>query len=67
MRGLGSIQRDVVAYLTRCGEDGGAICCNTTAEDFRGYDWEQVERAVTALIRRRIVRRDGIRYIVNRR
>ena len=57
---LGSIQRDVVAYLARCGETGGFVGSTTKAAELRGYDLEQVERA----LRRGIVRREGIRHIL---
>lgn len=57
---LGKIQRDIIAYLERCEpEIGGVICSTTRAPEFRGLDLAQVERALEALIRRNIVRRDG--------
>jgi hypothetical protein len=61
---LGSIQRDVVAYLTRCSEKRGVIRSTTKADEFQGYDLEQVERALTGLMRRGIVRREGIWYVL---
>jgi hypothetical protein len=64
---LGSIQQLVVAFLTRCGENGGFIGTTTKAEEFRGLDFEQVERAVAGLLRRGIVRKEGIRTILVKR
>ena len=61
---LGSVQRDVVAYLSRCGEIGGFVGSTTKASELRGYDLEQVERALAGLLRRGIVRREGIRHIL---
>jgi hypothetical protein len=61
---LGKVQRDIVAFLSRCSASGAAICSTTKAEEFRGYDLEQVERALAGLMRRGIVRREGIRYIL---
>jgi hypothetical protein len=61
---LGSIQRDIVAYLSRCPPIGGCICSTTKATEFRGYELEQVERALAGLMRRGIVRRERIRYIL---
>ena len=40
----------VVAYLSRCGETGGVICSTTKADEFRGYDLDQVERAICAAL-----------------
>ncbi len=61
---LGSIQKDIVAYLNRCGPEGGYIGTTCRAEEFHGYYWEQVERSINALMRRRIIRKEGIRYIL---
>lgn len=61
---LGSVQRDVVAFLARCGETGGFVGSTTQAAELRGYDLEQVERALAGLLRRGIVRREGIRHIL---
>ena len=63
---LGKIQRDIVAYLSRCPATGGVICSTTKAEEFRGYELEQVERALAGLLRRRIIRRESIRYVLVR-
>jgi hypothetical protein len=58
---LGTIQRDVMAFLARNGGRGyiGSI---TRAPEFRGYDLEQVERSLAALMRRGVIRRVGICY-----
>jgi hypothetical protein len=58
---LGSIQRDVLAFLSRNGGRGyiGSI---TRAPEFRGYDLEQVERSLAGLMRRGVIRRVGILY-----
>jgi hypothetical protein len=61
---LGSIQKDIVVYLSRCGVNGGYIGIGCKAEEFRGYDWEQVEAALERLLHRRLIRREGIRYIL---
>lgn len=61
---LGSIQRSIVAYLSRCGEGGGVICSTTKAEELRGLDLEQVERALAGLLRRGIIRRERICYVL---
>lgn len=61
---MGPIQRDIVAYLRRCGTGGGAICCLTRAQEFRGYCLEQVEEALERLLRRRLIKRVGIRYVL---
>jgi len=61
---LGSTQRNVVAFLTRCGETGAFIGSTTKAIELRGYDLKQVERAVAGLLRRGIIRREGIRHIL---
>lgn len=60
---LGTVQRNIMAFLSRCGESGAFIGSTTKAEELRGYDLEQVERALTGLLRRRIIRREGIRYL----
>ncbi len=59
------MQRDVMTYLSRCGSFGGPVCSTTKAPELRGYDLEQVERALAGLLRRKIIRRESIRYIVN--
>lgn len=59
---LGAIQKGIITYLSRCGENGGAICSTTKAPEFRGLDLEQVERSLAGLIKRNIIYRDGIRY-----
>lgn len=61
---LGKIQRGIVSYLSRCPETGGVICSTTKAEEFQGLDLEQVERAIEGLLRRGIIRRKGILYIL---
>lgn len=61
---VGSIQRSVLNYLARCGDVGGAICSTTKAAEFRGLDLDQVERAISGLLRRGMIRREGIRYIL---
>jgi hypothetical protein len=61
---IGYIQKDIIAYLQRCGENGGFIGCTTKASEFAGLDWEQVERALQGLLRRSIIRKEGIRYIL---
>lgn len=62
-RRLGPIQRDIVAYLRRCG--GRAYIGPTTrAPEFLGYDLEQVEAALDRLIARRIVRYERLQYEV---
>jgi hypothetical protein len=61
---LGKIQCDIVNYLARCPMTGGVICSTTKAEEFRGLDLEQVERSIAGLLRRGIIRRDGIRYVL---
>lgn len=62
---LGSVQRDIVAYLERCGNVGGAICSTTKASELAGYDLAQVERALSSLIRRGIVHKaSAIRYVL---
>lgn len=63
---LGSIQRGVVQYLARCPKTGGMICSTTRAEEFRGLDLEQVERAIAALIRRGIVAKVGMLYVLTK-
>lgn len=62
---LGGVQRDVMLYLSRCPPQGAPICSTTKAAEFRGYDLEQVEQAIARLMRRNIIRKDGIRYVVN--
>lgn len=62
---LGPIQQSIVTFLKRCGPNGGCIGVTTRAPEFAGLDLEQVERALQALIRRKIVRRESIRYILN--
>ena len=66
---LGKIQRDIVAYLSSCGEHGGPICSTTKAEEFRGLDLAQIERSLTGLLRRGIIRREGPlpRYLLVKR
>ena len=63
---LGKIQQDIVSYLSHCGEHGGVICSTTKASEFRGLDLEQVQRSIEALLRRGIIRREGIRYLIVR-
>jgi hypothetical protein len=66
MKRIGYIQRDIVAYLSRCGEGGGHIGPTTKAEEFNGLDLEQVKRSLDGLLRRGIVRREGIRYLLTK-
>lgn len=47
---LGDVQRNVVAHLSRCGETCGVTCSTTKAAEFRGYDLDQVERAICAAL-----------------
>lgn len=61
---LGPNQRKVISYLAACGTKGGAIWAGMVAREFRGLDYEQVDRAAAALLRRGVIRRDGIRYIL---
>lgn len=61
---LGSIQKDIVRFLDRCGSVGGYIGSTCKAEELRGLDWEQVERSLQGLLRRNIIRKEGIRYIL---
>ena len=61
---VGTIQRDILFFLARCDKDiGGFIGSTTKAEELRGYDLPQVERALAALVKRGLVRREGIRSI----
>ena len=60
---LGSIQRRIMSYLNRCGPSGGFIGATTKAIEFRGLDLEQIERSLACLLKRGIIRKDGIRYI----
>lgn len=61
---VGKIQRDILFFLARCDKDiGGFIGSTTKAEELRGYDLPQVERALAALVARGLVRREGIRSI----
>lgn len=60
---IGKIQQDVLLYLARCGEKGGYIGQGTKAQEFQGLTLEQVERAIAGLLRRKIIKREGIRYI----
>jgi hypothetical protein len=64
MTDIGPIQRDVIAYLSRCGENGGHIGSTTKAKEFRGYDLNQVERALAGLIRRGIVQKRRLNFYV---
>lgn len=64
MTRLGPRQRDIVEYLRRGPVTGSVICSTTKAPEFGGLDLEQVERSLAGLIRRGIVRREGIRYIL---
>jgi hypothetical protein len=60
---LGRIQSKVVGYLAS--RDGSGVICSTTkAEEFAGLDLAQVNRAISGLLRRRIIKREGIRYIL---
>lgn len=61
---IGSVQRNILMFLYRCGETGAFIGSTTRAEELRGYDLSQVERALEALIGRGLVRREGIRCII---
>ena len=63
---IGSIQRDILFFLARCDKEvGGYIGSTTQAEELRGYDLSQVERALTGLIERGLVRKEGIRSIAS--
>jgi DNA-binding MarR family transcriptional regulator len=64
MMRIGSIQRDILMLLYRCGDTGAFIGSTTKARELRGYDLAQVERALTSLIGRGLVRKEGIRYII---
>lgn len=61
---LGHIQKNILSYLRSCPVTGGCICSTTKAVEFRGYDYEQVERALNSLLKRNIIRKEGIRYIL---
>jgi hypothetical protein len=62
---IGPIQKDILTYLKRCDENGGFIGPTTKASEFAGLDWKQIERALQSLLRRSIIRKEGIRYILN--
>jgi hypothetical protein len=62
---IGPIQKDILTYLKRYGKNGGFIGTTTKASEFAGLDWKQVERALQGLLRRSIIRKEGIRYILN--
>lgn len=62
---LGSIQQSIMTYLRRMPPTGGFIGSTCKAEEFRGLDLEQVERALAGLVKRRIIRKESIRYIIN--
>lgn len=64
MMRLGRIQQDVITVLRQAGSDGRFIGAGTKAVELRGYDLEQVERALDGLYRRGIIRREGIRTIL---
>ncbi len=59
---LGKIQQDIIKYLSRCNNNYGVICSITEAEEFRGYDLDQVEKSLDRLIARNIVQRVRIGY-----
>lgn len=61
---LGSIQQSIMTYLNRCGPNGGFIGSTTKAPEFGGLDLEQVERSLSSLLRRGVIRKEGIRYVV---
>lgn len=64
---LGVIQKDILTYLERCKNGIGVICSITKAEEFRGYDLEQVERSINRLIDRGIIKHEGIYYKLTQR
>jgi hypothetical protein len=65
---LGSIQRDIMRLVERSDPEIGVFLGSTCkAEELRGLDWQQVDRAAQALVRRGILRREGIRFIKVRR
>lgn len=61
---LGPIQREIVAYLSRCGNSGGHIGSTSRIPEFQGYFYEGIERSLLSLEKRDIVYREGIRYIL---
>lgn len=62
---LGPIQKLILTFLSRCDREKGAFIGSTKAEELAGLDLEQVERALAGLLRRNIIKREGIRYIMN--
>lgn len=61
---IGSVQRNILMFLYRCPETGAFIGATTACDELAGYDLSQVERALAALIRRDLIYKEGIRYIL---
>lgn len=63
---IGAIQRNILLFLARCNKEEGAFIGSTTkAEELRGLDLLQVERALAGLTKRGLVRKEGIRYVAS--
>lgn len=63
---LGRFQRAIVAYLAPYGEDGGHIGATTASPHFRGFLLEDVERAMAAMFRRRLlIRKSSVRIALS--
>lgn len=61
---LGYIQKIIVSHIRSCGDRGCYFEGPATqkAPEFFGFDYVQVERAVIALEKRKILRRNGPIY-----
>lgn len=62
---LGSIQKNIVDVIKQNGTKGAYIGFGCRDKKLRGYDLEQVELAINRLLKRGIIRREGIRFILN--
>lgn len=61
---FGSIQKNILMFLYEAGEKGAFIGSTTKAKEFRGYNLNQVMSSLQKLIKRGIIYKEGIRYIL---
>jgi hypothetical protein len=62
---LGKVQRAILNHIANSGGDGAYIGRSARApEGLEGYNLKELERPLAALVRKGIIRREGIRYVL---
>ncbi len=62
---LGKTQRRIMSYIVRCGGNGAFIGTGCRADEFKGYNIQEIEISISRLMNRNIIRKEGARYLLN--